>query len=75
MYVIILMFLVLFLFAPNTHMLLECADVEKKSELAVSLTSHTAHTVSMVCACVLEYVAFLQRGQHRGSCTVKHLGP
>ena len=46
MYVIILMFLVLFLFAPSTHMLPECADVKKKIELPLSLTSHTAHTVS-----------------------------
>ena len=66
MYVIILMFLVVFLFAPSTHMLLECADVEKKIELPVSLTSHTAHTVStstaapnMVYVYFLEYAAFL----------------
>ena len=46
MYVIILMFLVLFLFAPSTYMLLECADVEKKIELPISITSHTAHLLS-----------------------------
>ena len=46
MYVIILVFLVLFLFGPSTHMLPECADVKKKIELSVSLTSHTAHLLS-----------------------------